>query len=246
MKGVSKELESQEIESRIRMVQWWKRPFDIVCSGIGLVLASPLLLLSALTLIIVMGRPVFFSQERPGLRGEPFTLYKFRTMTDARNQDGILLPDRERLTRVGRLLRSASVDELPQLLNVLKGEMSLVGPRPLLPEYLPHYSPRESMRHLVRPGITGLAQVSGRNALGWEQRLELDAEYVERISVWLDLRILAATVVKAVTRAGVADDSREAEGNLADLRTRRQEAKGVQDLHVDDEEARTNGRGGSE
>ena len=171
-------------------------------SLVGLILCTPVLGVLYL-LLLSEGRPVFFRQARPGLHGRPFTMLKFRTMTDARDHEGYLLPDAQRLTRLGRFLRSSSLDELPELWNVLRGDMSLVGPRPLLMSYLPYYTEREQKRHLVRPGITGLAQVSGRNLLGWDERLELDVQYVENGSLLLDLRILLQTVVKALGRSDV-------------------------------------------
>lgn len=166
----------------------------------GLVLAVPLALAIGLAVRLAMGRPVLFRQLRPGLGGEPFELLKFRTMRDARRADGTELPDAERLTRLGRLLRRISLDELPELVHVLRGEMSLVGPRPLLMEYLDRYTAEQARRHQVRPGITGWAQVHGRNALAWEERFRLDVEYVERLSLGLDLRILARTAGQVVAQ----------------------------------------------
>ena len=168
-----------------------------------LVLAAPLLVL-ALLVGSRLGHPVLFRQRRPGLHGKPFEMVKFRTMTDARGPDGQLLPDAERLTRFGRLLRATSLDELPELWNVLKGDMSLVGPRPLLMEYLPLYSPEQARRHEVRPGITGWAQVNGRNALSWDAKFQLDVWYVEHRSLWLDIRILWLTVRKVLVREGIS------------------------------------------
>lgn len=153
---------------------------------------------------LLVGRPVFFVQRRPGLRGEIFSLLKFRTMSNARSASGALLPDADRLGKFGGLLRSSSLDELPSLWNVLRGEMSLVGPRPLLPDYLPLYSAKQMRRHEVRPGITGLAQVSGRNTLSWEDKFELDVWYVDHQSMWLDLKILVRTVLKVIRRDGIS------------------------------------------
>lgn len=181
-----------------------KRLVDVVGAATGLVLGAPAMLATAVAVRTTMGAPVFFRQQRPGLNGQPFGLYKFRTMTDARGPDGELLPDARRLTRLGQFIRSSSLDELPQFLNVLKGEMSLVGPRPLLMRYLPRYSARQAKRHDVKPGITGLAQVRGRNALTWAKKFELDVEYVERWSLGLDVRILAETVLRAVKREGIS------------------------------------------
>jgi lipopolysaccharide/colanic/teichoic acid biosynthesis glycosyltransferase len=181
-----------------------KRLVDVVGAAAGLVLGAPAMLATAAAVRATMGAPVLFRQQRPGLHGQPFGLYKFRTMTDARGPDGALLPDEQRLTRVGQFIRSTSLDELPQLLNVLKGEMSLVGPRPLLMRYLPRYSPRQAKRHEVKPGITGLAQVRGRNALTWPKKFELDVEYVENWSLRLDAQILLETVLRTVKREGIS------------------------------------------
>jgi lipopolysaccharide/colanic/teichoic acid biosynthesis glycosyltransferase len=181
-----------------------KRLFDLLLSfGLLLALALPLLLLWGLVRR-KLGSPVLFRQVRPGLHGRPFMMVKFRTMTDERGADGELLPDAQRLTTFGRFLRAASLDELPELWNVLRGEMSLVGPRPLLMEYLPLYSPEQARRHEVRPGITGWAQVNGRNALSWEERFKLDVWYVDHRSLWLDLRILWLTVRKVIVREGIS------------------------------------------
>jgi lipopolysaccharide/colanic/teichoic acid biosynthesis glycosyltransferase len=151
-----------------------------------------------------LGSPVLFSQVRPGLHGKPFRMYKFRTMTDARDADGNLLPDAERLTDFGKWLRASSLDELPELINVLRGEMSLVGPRPLLMEYLPLYSPEQARRHEARPGITGWAQINGRNAISWDDKFALDVWYVDHQGVWLDVRILALTVWRVLRREGIS------------------------------------------
>ncbi|MFN4359200.1 MAG: sugar transferase [Hylemonella sp.] len=181
-----------------------KRFFDLLLSfGLLLALALPLLLLWGLVRC-KLGSPVLFRQVRPGLHGRPFVMVKFRTMTDERGADGELLPDAQRLTSFGRFLRATSLDELPELWNVLRGEMSLVGPRPLLMEYLPLYSPEQARRHEVRPGITGWAQVNGRNALSWDDRFKLDIWYVDHRSLWLDLRILWLTVRKVIVREGIS------------------------------------------
>lgn len=169
--------------------------------------AAPLLLAAlavvALLVAVRLGRPVIFRQQRPGLKGRLFTLYKFRTMADARDGEGNLQPDAARLTRFGRWLRSTSLDELPSLLNFVRGEIALVGPRPLLPDYLPLYSPAQARRHDVRPGLTGWAQVNGRNALGWDERLALDIWYVDNRSLWLDLRIIGLTLLRVLRRDGI-------------------------------------------
>ncbi len=181
-----------------------KRIFDILLTIPGLIVISPLLLLLVLLVRIFHGWPVLFSQQRPGFLGRPFTLYKFRTMTNARDAQGNLLPDVLRLTRLGRFLRATSLDELPELYNVLHGEMSLVGPRPLLMQYLDRYSPEQARRHHVLPGITGWAQVNGRNAITWEQKFCLDVWYVDHHSIWLDIKILALTIWKVFQREGIS------------------------------------------
>ncbi|WP_454732096.1 MULTISPECIES: sugar transferase [Cupriavidus] len=181
-----------------------KRLFDIVMALAALLLLGIPLLLLIWVVRRKLGKPVFFRQTRPGLNGRPFEMVKFRTMTDARGADGQLLPDAERLTSFGRFLRATSLDELPELWNVLKGDMSLVGPRPLLMEYLPLYSPEQARRHAVRPGVTGWAQVNGRNALSWEDKFLLDVWYVDHQSVWLDIRILWLTVRKVLVREGIS------------------------------------------
>lgn len=181
-----------------------KRIFDFAMAMLGLtVLALPLLILIVL-IRRKLGSPVFFRQVRPGLNGKSFEMVKFRTMTDERGPDGQLLPDAVRLTPFGRFLRSTSLDELPELWNVLKGDMSLVGPRPLLMEYLPLYTSEQARRHEVRPGVTGWAQVNGRNALSWEEKFELDVWYVEHQSLWLDIKILWLTVKKVLVRDGIS------------------------------------------
>ena len=181
-----------------------KRLFDVVVSACALlVLALPLLVVIWMVRR-KLGSPVFFTQVRPGMHGKPFKMVKFRSMTSERGTDGELLPDAVRLTPFGRFLRSTSLDELPELWNVLKGDMSLVGPRPLLMEYLPLYSPQQARRHEVRPGITGWAQVNGRNALGWDEKFKLDVWYVDHRSLWLDIKILWLTVKKVLVREGIS------------------------------------------
>ncbi|MBV8950075.1 MAG: sugar transferase [Actinobacteria bacterium] len=180
-----------------------KRVFDRVAGAVLLAVAAPLLGLVALVVRVCLGRPVLFRQARPGLGGRPFTLLKFRTMTEAHDGDGVLLPDAERLTRLGRLLRASSLDELPELINVVRGEMSLVGPRPLLMEYLDRYTTQQMRRHDVLPGITGWTQVSGRNALTWDEKFALDLWYVDNWSFGLDLRILAKTLSSLLSRRGI-------------------------------------------
>lgn len=181
-----------------------KRAIDVLGAALGLAVTAPLMGAAAAAIRLSTGGPALFCQRRPGLRGAPFMLYKFRTMSEARGADGELLPDAQRLTRVGRFIRSTSLDELPQLINVLSGDMSLVGPRPLLLKYLERYSARQARRHEMKPGITGLTAVRGRNALRWEEKFEFDVQYVEQWSLSLDLRILLETVLRVVKRDGVA------------------------------------------
>ncbi|WP_114390292.1 sugar transferase [Notoacmeibacter marinus] len=181
-----------------------KRLLDILVSSIALAMLCPPMAVLALMVAFRLGRPVLFRQERPGMNGRIFEMVKFRTMTDERDVDGRLLPDAQRLTPFGRWLRSTSLDELPELWNVLKGDMSLVGPRPLLVQYLPLYSERQSKRHAVRPGLTGWAQINGRNALSWPEKFEMDVWYVENRTFWLDLKILFRTVLTVMGRSGVS------------------------------------------
>lgn len=183
-----------------------KRLFDIIASAIGLLLLLPVIAVIAFQIRRKLGSPVLFRQTRPGKDGKPFEMIKFRTMRDAVDADGNPLPDAERMTPFGSFLRSTSLDELPELWNVLKGDMSLVGPRPLLMEYLPLYSPEQYRRHEVRPGVTGWAQVNGRNAISWEEKFKLDVWYVDNRSFWLDLKILYLTVKKVVVREGISGE----------------------------------------
>jgi lipopolysaccharide/colanic/teichoic acid biosynthesis glycosyltransferase len=187
-------------------VPWRKRIFDLVLTIPGLVLISPLLLGVALVLWLSEGRPVFFRQPRPGLNGKIFLNYKFRTMRNLTDRQGRPLPDAERLTRFGRFLRSTSIDELPELFNVLRGEMSLVGPRPLLVQYLERYTEEQARRHNVLPGLTGWAQINGRNALSWEDKFRLDVWYVDHWSTWLDVKILVLTFWKVIQREGISQE----------------------------------------
>lgn len=186
-----------------------KRMLDFCAALLGLLFLSPLILALVALIRWQLGSPVLFRQQRPGRHGRPFMLCKFRSMSDAKDSAGELLPDAERLGSFGRVLRRSSLDELPQLWNVLRGDMSLVGPRPLLMEYLPLYSPEQARRHAVRPGITGWAQVNGRNAISWEHRLELDVWYVDKQSFWLDLKILAMTISKVFKRSGISQPGHE-------------------------------------
>ena len=187
--------------------KYFKRPLDFIMALLGLIILSPLLLVIAILVRIKLGSPVIFKQPRPGLNEEIFTLYKFRTMTDERDENGELLPDEVRLTSFGKFLRSTSLDELPELWNILKGDMSFVGPRPLLVEYLPLYNDEQRCRHEVRPGLTGLAQVNGRNAISWEEKFQLDMKYVVSITLFGDLKILIITLKKVFVREGVASDT---------------------------------------
>jgi sugar transferase EpsL len=180
-----------------------KRLFDILIASAVMLTLSPIILLTAIAVAFRLGRPILFRQKRPGLDGIPFELIKFRTMTDARDKNGNLLPDADRQNPLGRFLRATSFDELPGLWSVLKGDMSLVGPRPLLIEYLALYTPEQSRRHSVKPGITGLAQVSGRNAISWEEKFQFDLQYIDSWSFWLDLKILVMTFFKVVRRADI-------------------------------------------
>lgn len=181
-----------------------KRPLDFLLSLIAIIILSPLLLIVAILVRVKLGSPVIFKQQRPGLNEKLFNLYKFRTMTDKRDENGKLLPDRERLTKFGRWLRSTSLDELPELWNIIKGDMSIVGPRPLLVEYLPLYSLEQKRRHLVRPGLTGLAQVNGRNAISWEEKFELDVKYVDSLNLATDVQIVVQTVKSVLRREGIS------------------------------------------
>ncbi|MDO4284877.1 MAG: sugar transferase [Eubacteriales bacterium] len=204
-----------------------KRALDFILALLGLVILSPVYLILILLVRIKLGSPVFFGQERPGYQEKIFRLHKFRTMTDARDENGKLLPDRERLTKFGRLLRRTSLDELPELVNILKGEMSFIGPRPLLPEYLPYYTQEERLRHTVRPGLTGLAQASGRNLVNWDRRLAYDVEYVKGLSFAMDCRVIVKTVQTVFGHSEtVADDTNAAEGNFAEIRRKRMEEQG--------------------
>lgn len=184
--------------------RWIKRPMDFLLALLALIVLSPLLLMVAILVRIKLGRPVLFKQKRPGLNEKIFTLYKFRTMNDARDEKGELLPDGERLTHFGKMLRSTSLDELPELWNILKGDMSVVGPRPLLVEYLPLYNDHQKRRHDVRPGLTGHAQVNGRNAISWEEKFDLDVEYVGKVSLQQDILIVLRTMKSVLTRSGIS------------------------------------------
>jgi len=184
--------------------KYFKRVFDFVCSLLALIVLSPVLLITALLVRIKLGTPVIFKQKRPGLNEKLFTLYKFRTMTDQKDEQGNLLPDEIRLTKFGKMLRSTSLDELPELWNILKGDMSVVGPRPLLEKYIPLYSTEQRKRHLVRPGLTGLAQVNGRNEVSWDKKFQLDVEYSQHITFWSDIRIIFQTIGNVFGGKGIS------------------------------------------
>ena len=187
--------------------KYFKRPMDIILSLIALIVLSPILLIVALLVRIKLGSPVIFKQQRPGINEKIFIMYKFRTMTDERDKNGELLPDSIRLTKFGKFLRSTSLDELPELFNILKGDMSVIGPRPLLVEYLPLYDEYQKRRHEVRPGLSGLAQVSGRNAISWEDKFDLDVEYVDNISFFGDWKIIFLTLKKVFIREGISSNT---------------------------------------
>lgn len=203
--------------------KWLKRLIDIVVSAAGIIVLSPVLLILWMLVRVKLGKPAVFTQERPGKDEKIFKLYKFRSMTDKRDEKGELLPDEVRLTAFGEKLRGTSLDELPELFNILKGDMSLIGPRPLLVGYLPYYTKREQLRHSVRPGLTGLAQVSGRNFIAWDDRLAKDVEYVENLSLLMDLKILLRTVMVVFKREDVAVETDSVEGYLWDERKRRED-----------------------
>lgn len=193
-----------------------KRPLDFLLSGIALIVLSPVMGIIALMVKIKLGSPVLFTQERPGKDGKIFKIYKFRSMTDAKNENGELLPDDQRLPKFGERLRFTSLDELPELLNIVKGDMAIVGPRPLLVRYLPRYNERQRHRHDVRPGLTGLAQVHGRNEISWAKKIETDVQYVERITFWQDLKIIIQTILVVLKHDGISIDCPEFTGTEAD------------------------------
>lgn len=200
-----------------------KRILDIFVSLLGMIVLSPVYLIVAILVRVKLGSPIIFHQKRPGYQEKIFTLCKFRTMTDERDENGELLPDSVRLTKFGLFLRKTSLDELPELWNIFKGDMSLIGPRPLLVSYLPWYTEREKLRHTVRPGLTGLAQVSGRNFIEWDKRLEKDVEYVEKLSFRMDLKVLWMTVKVVLGKSDeVAEVTDDVEGNLAEIRAAKQ------------------------
>ncbi|CAN7341241.1 sugar transferase [Paenibacillus sp. LjRoot56] len=184
-----------------------KRPMDILLSLVAIIVVSPVLLVVALLVRVKLGSPVLFKQKRPGLNEKTFMMYKYRTMTDSRNENGELLPDNVRLTKFGRFLRSTSLDELPELINILKGDMSIIGPRPLLVQYLPLYNDHQKRRHEIRPGLSGLAQVSGRNVISWEDKFDLDVEYIDTVSFINDWKIIFLTIKKVFIREGINSET---------------------------------------
>jgi lipopolysaccharide/colanic/teichoic acid biosynthesis glycosyltransferase len=186
------------------MPHLFKRWFDLAFATLGIIVLSPVFAAIAIAVRLKLGPPILFRQSRPGLLGEPFTMLKFRTMTEERDPDGNLLPDEKRLTRLGRLLRASSLDELPELFNVVYGHMSFIGPRPLLMEYLPLYSAEQARRHEVRPGITGWAQVNGRNVITWKEKFKLDVWYVDNASMWIDIKIIWKTLILVLKREGIS------------------------------------------
>ena len=204
-----------------------KRPMDFILSLMAIIFLSPVLIIVATLVRFKLGSPVLFKQKRPGLNEKIFTMYKFRTMTDEKDENGELLPDSVRLTKFGRMLRSTSLDELPELFNILRGDMSIVGPRPLLERYLPYYTDTEKLRHTVRPGLSGLAQINGRNNLDWDSRLGLDVEYVQDITFFLDLNIILKTFFKAIKREDITIVD---QATLKDLHVERSENDGDKNL----------------
>ena len=204
-----------------------KRPMDFILSLMAIIVLSPVLIIVAILVRLKLGSPVLFKQKRPGLNEKIFTMYKFRTMTDEKDENGELLPDSVRLTKFGRMLRSTSLDELPELFNILKGDMSIVGPRPLLERYLQYYTNTEKLRHTVRPGLSGLAQINGRNNLDWDSRLGLDVEYVQDITFSLDFNIILKTFLKAIKREDITVID---QATLKDLHVERSENDGDKNL----------------
>ncbi len=189
--------------------RFFKRPIDVILSLSAIIILSPVLIVVAILVRIKLGSPVLFKQKRPGLNEKVFTLYKFRTMTNQRDENGELLSDSDRLTKFGKMLRATSLDELPELFNILKGEMSIVGPRPLLVQYLPLYNNHQRKRHLVSPGLTGLAQVNGRNAISWEEKFDLDVKYINSVSLIGDLKIILLTIRKIAIKEGISSETSE-------------------------------------
>lgn len=187
----------------IGILMMYKRMFDLTLTVLALIVLFPLLFWVAVLIRVNLGSPIFFQQKRPGLNGKPFLIYKYRTMSDEKDENNVLLPDEQRLNTVGRFLRSTSFDELPELFNIIKGDMSIVGPRPLLMKYLDRYTPDQAKRHEVKPGLTGWAQINGRNSISWEEKFTLDVWYVENQSIWLDIKIFLMTIIKVFKREGI-------------------------------------------
>lgn len=210
---MSKRRKMSKVKGRIGMHEkgvyekYIKRLQDMLCALLALIVLSPILLITAFLVRVKLGSPVIFKQERPGLNGKIFTLYKFRTMTDERDSEGNLLPDEERLTKFGKLLRSTSLDELPELLNILFGDIAVIGPRPLLVEYLPRYNAEQRRRHEVRPGLSGLAQVNGRNAISWEDKFKYDIQYVDHVTFLGDWKIIFQTILNVIKRDGINSET---------------------------------------
>ncbi|MFR8033835.1 MAG: sugar transferase [Lachnospiraceae bacterium] len=202
-----------------------KRPLDVFLATLAIIILSPVLLVTAILVRFKLGSPVLFTQERAGLDGKIFKLYKFRSMTDKKDRDGKLLPDDERLTSFGRTLRSTSFDELPELFNIVKGDMAIIGPRPLLVEYLPYYTEEEQHRHDVRPGLSGLAQVHGRNVISWEEKFAWDLRYVKKITFWGDVTIVLQTVVKTLKRSDILVGKQHKAGRLDVVRAEKMETR---------------------
>lgn len=203
--------------------KYTKRILDLILSLMALIVLMPLMIIIGILVRINLGSPIIFKQKRPGKNEKIFTLYKFRTMTDKRDIDGNLLPDEYRLTKFGKFLRSTSLDELPELINIIKGDMAIVGPRPLLVEYLPYYTEEEKHRHDVRPGLTGLAQVNGRNAISWEEKLKYDTEYIKKISFYSDLKIIFKTIKKTIKREDILMGNEFVVGKFIDQRKNKKE-----------------------
>ena len=201
--------------------RFFKRPIDIICASAAIIAFSWLYLIIAVLVRVKLGSPVLFKQERPGKDEKIFKLYKFRTMTDEKDENGELLPDDVRLTKFGKFLRSTSLDELPEAFNILKGDMSVIGPRPLLVQYLPYYTEEEATRHFVRPGLSGWAQVNGRNSLDWDSRLQYDVEYVNEITFRMDIKIVFMSVKNMLLRSDVAENTNAVEGNFAEIRSKK-------------------------
>lgn len=222
-----KNILSRKDRNNMIYAKYVKRILDFLLSLCGIIVLSPVLLILSVLVRVKLGSPILFKQERPGRNEKIFTLCKFRTMTDEKDAEGNLLPDSVRLTRFGKFLRATSLDELPELFNILKGDMSIIGPRPLLVSYLPYYSEREKKRHSIRPGLTGLAQVSGRNFIDWDKRLEKDVEYVENLSFRMDMKVLKMTVQTVLGHQDeVAEDTNAVEGNFAKIREKRLQETG--------------------